>query len=183
MPGTANSGGRNAKSRHLHVLAGTARKHRHADRTDPEPPKGLPVPPKPLDGDALEAWNRMTDTLGLLGVMSPTHADAIYQFARLFAETELLVIEKEEAQSAVQTLRDSQGDVEKSDLLPFFVELGKMMKLAAGYDSKIRSSRMALRQYLVEFGLTPAAVSRVNAPTGRTQDAEEATLARILAVK
>jgi hypothetical protein len=41
---------------------------------------------------------------------------------------------------------------------------------------------MALRQYLVEFGLTPAAISRVggNKEAGDTEDEQ---LARLLAVK
>lgn len=56
--GGAGSGGRNAVSTQHHVLRGTFRKHRHAGQETPEAPKGVPTPPKELEGQALEEWLR-----------------------------------------------------------------------------------------------------------------------------
>lgn len=167
MAGNGASGGRNALSPSAHVVAGTFRADRHGEFTTPEPPKGIPEPPKPLDGDALEEWGRMVIRLQHTNVLSIVDDAAVYQYCQLFAEAESLVAEKAEARAAVDRLIESQGDVDKSDLLAFFQEVGKMQKLAASYDGKITSKRSTIRQYLVEFGLTPAARSRVKLPAGK----------------
>lgn len=162
MAGVAGrSGGRNAKTVSEHRLSGTTKPSRHADVVNPSPPVGVPVSPKVLTGDALAEWDRMITRLQLSRTMSKVDDGMLYQHCRLFAETEQLVEEKAEAREAVDTLLDSQGDIGKDDLLAFFQEVGKMTKLAASYDSKLRSNRMALRVSYVEFGLTPASRGRV----------------------
>ena len=162
MPGVAGrSGGRGAKTTGEHRLAGTFRKDRHGQTVNPDPPKGDPVPPKALTGDAMAEWGRMVERLRLSRTLSSVDDGMLYQHCQMFAETEQLVVEKAEARVAVDVLQDSQGDIDKDDLLAFFVELGKMKKLAASYDSKLRSNRMALRVSYVEFGLTPASRGRV----------------------
>jgi len=155
------SGGQNAKTVADHALSGTFRKTRHKAIVNPDPPKGVPVSPKVLAGDALAEWKRMITRLQASRTLSVVDDGMLYQHCRLFAETEELVEEKAEARAAVDRLLESQGDVEKDDLLAFFQEVGKMQKLAASYDSKLRSNRMALRVSYVEFGLTPASRGRV----------------------
>jgi phage terminase small subunit len=158
------SAGRRPLSPAIHRLKGTHQPTRHSGFSVPEPPPGRPEAPLPLEGLALAEWDRMVTRLEESGAASKVDDAAVYQYAQLFAETEQAVAEKAEARAAVDRLLESQGDVEKDDLLAFFQELGKMQKLAAGYDNKIRQGRMAIRQYLVEFGLTPAARSRVKLP-------------------
>jgi len=182
MPGTKASGGRNSKGRQFHVLAGSFRADRHVSQAGVDAPKGQPEPLKPLAGDALDEWQRMLVRMEQIGTLSPVHDAVLYQYCQLFAETEQLVVEKAEARAAVDRLLESQGDIEAADLLTFFQEVGKMQKLAGGYDSKIRSNRMALRQFLVEFGLTPVALSRVGGKAPNQSDEEDA-LAKLLAVK
>jgi hypothetical protein len=155
------SGGGLAKTVEEHRLEGTYRATRHKDIVNPKPPKGLPVKPNTLAGAASDEWDRMIVRLSLSKTISLVDDGVIYQHVLLFAETEQLVIEKAEARAAVERLLESQGDVEKSDLLPFFQEVGKMMKLSAGYDSKLRSNRVALIHALAEFGLTPVSRGRV----------------------
>lgn len=164
MAGTGASGGRNAKPTRAHVVSGTFRGDRHADHDTPDPPKGDPVPPRELSAVGQAEWAGMVESLRLSRTLSPVDGHALYQYCCLVAEAEELVAEKAEARAAVNTLLASQGDVEKEDLLAFFQELGKMTKLASSYDGKITSKRSTIRQYLVEFGLTPAARSRVKIP-------------------
>ena len=165
MAGTGASGGRNARSTQDHILSGTFNTTKHSGHETPEPPKGDPVPPRALSAVAQEEWDGMVASLRLSRTLSPVDAHALYQYVCLVAEAEALTVKQELAEAAVDMLRDSQGDIEKADLLPFFQELGKMAKLAASYDGKITSKRSTMRQYLVEFGLTPAARSRVKIPT------------------
>jgi len=164
------SGGRNAKTVTEHALNGTFDKARHGETVNPTPPSGMPRPPKPLDGDARSEWDRMLTRLQLSRTLSVVDDGMLYQHCRLFAETEELVEEKAEARAAVDRLLESQGDVDKGDLLAFFQELGKMQKLAASYDSKLRSNRMALRVSYVEFGLTPASRGRVKVADTQPDD-------------
>ena len=163
MPGIKGqrSGGHNAKTVEELRLSGGVRKGRHAEIVNPQPPQGLPVSPKVLTGDALAEWDRMIHRLQVSRTISVVDDGMLYQHCRLFAETEQLVEEKAEARGAVDRLLESQGDIEAADLLSFFQEVGKMTKLAASYDSKLRSNRMALRVSYVEFGLTPASRGRV----------------------
>lgn len=130
----------------------------------PDPPKGRPEPPKPLEGDALDEWNRMLDRLERSGTLSVVDDGALYQHCRLFAETEALTEKQSEVGESIKILEENLGGLQGADLVQCFQEISKMRQLEAGYDTKIRQGRMALRQYFVEFGLTPSARSRVKLP-------------------
>lgn len=161
MPGTAASGGRNKKSTQDVIRQGTFRNDRHGDHQTPEPPKGTPEPPKPLEGDAREEWDRMVERLTLSGSLSVVDDAALYQYCCLFAETEELAVRAERAAASVALLEDNVPDLKGAELVALFQEISKMARLEAGYATQIRQGRMAIRQYLVEFGQTPAARSRV----------------------
>lgn len=155
------SGGRNAKTVQQHLVQNTFQPVRHAGFTNPDPPKGTPVPPKDLAGDALAEWTRMVERLTLSGSLSTIDDAAIYQYCRLFAETEELTEEKSEAKASLRIMEENIGDLEAGDRVAMFQEIGKLRHDIKGYNAQIRSGRMGLRQYLVEFGLTPASRSRV----------------------
>jgi hypothetical protein len=61
----------------------------------------------------------------------------------------------------VRILEENIGDLKGDDLIAAFQEIGKMRKLEGSYDSKIRAGRIAIRQYLTEFALTPVTRTRV----------------------
>lgn len=170
MPGTANSGGRNRKTARQHKLQGSFQKVRHAGITTPEPPKGTPTRPKPLTGDAADEWDRMIDRLSVTGTLSPVDDGALYQYCRLFAETEQLAVDQTETSVSIDIVEENLRDMTGSDLVAAFQEITKLRQLEAGYSTKIRQGRMAIRQYLVEFGLTPSARSRVKVPETKTED-------------
>lgn len=164
MPGVAGrSGGRNAKTTQEHELLGTHREHRHGGSETPDPPKGRPEPPLPLEGLACDEWAAVCDDLESQGVLALTDRMAIYQYARLFAETESHAVSRMECSETVRILEENIGDksLKGPDLVAAFQEITKMRKLELSHATATRQGRMALRQWLVEFGLTPAARSRV----------------------
>jgi P27 family predicted phage terminase small subunit len=152
MPGTSSSGGRNRKSQAEHALAGTGRKDRGTAATStsvdpPDPPPGRPPPPKKLKGEALAEWGRMVDRLELAKTISTVDDGVLYRYCRLHARAERL--ERHVARLRSAFYRNHLGN---PTVHPGFAQL--------------RAYDQALRGYLVEFGMTPAARSRVKVPDG-----------------
>jgi P27 family predicted phage terminase small subunit len=172
MPGVKGqrSGGHNAKTQQAHGLAGTTRKDRHSGYCNPDPPKGRPEAPKELSGEALSEWNRMIVRLETAGTLATVDDAVIYQYCRLFAETEQAAVSREESAASVDLLEDNLSDLKGSDLVQCFQEISKMRQLEARYTSQIRQGRMSLRAYLVEMGMTPASRGRVKLPEHKPVD-------------
>jgi P27 family predicted phage terminase small subunit len=149
MPGTSSSGGRNRKSQRAHALAGTGRKDRGtaktAPTTDPDPPQGRPVPPTTLKGEARAEWDRMVDRLEASKTLSIVDDAVLYRYCQLHARAERLERNIAELKS------------------PFYVDSVGNPKVHPGF-AQLRAYDQALRGYLVEFGMTPAARSRVKVP-------------------
>lgn len=161
MSGNANSGGRNAKGTRFHVLAGTFRKDRHGDRPSPDPPSGVPTPPKALSAEAKAEWDRMIDSLEKSRTLSVVDHHALYQYVQLFAETEAIQVDAIEARKLSRELKKAAQRLDGRDLLEAIGKVVELQKMISSQTTKLRQQRMALRQYLVEFGLTPSARSRV----------------------
>jgi len=148
MPGTSSSGGRNKKSQRAHALAGTGRKDRGTAKTEttappPDPPKGRPpIPTHKLTGEARAEWDRMADRLALVKTLTLVDDAVLYRYCQLHARAERL--EREIAQLPTAFYIDHLGNE----------------KVHPGF-AQLRAHDQALRAYLVEFGMTPAARSRV----------------------
>ncbi len=147
MAGTSSSGGRNRKSAAQHRLEGTFQASRASGASSdaPDPPKGRPSSPKPLKGESLAEWTRMTDRLELAGTLSVVDDAVLYRYCRLHARAERL-------ERYVGRLRSV-----------FYVDHLGNPKVHPGV-AQLRAYDQALRVYLVEFGMTPAARSRVRVP-------------------
>lgn len=172
MAGTSASG-RRALSNQSHVLNGTFRADRHGGHETPEAPQGIPDPPKSLEGDAKDEWDRMVGRLQLCGTLSKVDDQVIYQFSRLFAETEELVLERSEAKATLKIVEDNLSGIDKSDFVAVLQEIGKLRHDIKSYGTCIRQNRMAIRQFLVEMGQTPAARSRVKLPATKPKSKVE----------
>lgn len=147
MPGTSSSGGRNRKSKATHALAGTGRKDRGTATTGtppPDPPKGRPPTPKTLRGEALAEWGRMVHRLDLAHTLSIVDDAVLARYCRLHARANRL--ERALARERSAFYIDNWGNPK---VHPAFAQL--------------RAYDQALRGYLVEFGMTPAARTRVTA--------------------
>jgi P27 family predicted phage terminase small subunit len=170
MPGTANSGGRNKKSAQRHKLEGTFQKSRHAGAKAPEPPIGLPTPPIKLTGVALAEWKRMVARLQVCRSLSVVDDAVLFQYAKLFAETEELADDKEHASGLIDKLGDALVGLDGADMSNAIRDIVKLKQQEAGYSTKVRQGRLAIRAYLVEFGMTPAARSRVKVQEGKPEE-------------
>lgn len=189
MPGTSASGGRNRKSQRDHALAGTGRKDRGTASTPaaadaPDPPPGRPTRPSGVRGHALVEWTRMVDRLEANRTLATVDDAALYQYCCLFAETEAILASKRENAvlakkllaaiarietrlteiAAADRVAEAITVVDVGDLSAAIAQIVKLKALDVKHTTQLRQGHMAIRQYLVEFGMTPAARSRVKAP-------------------
>lgn len=170
MAGNQNSGGHNRKATHLHVLDGTFRKDRHGETETPDPPLGIPQPPKKLTGEAKSEWDRMIARLTTSKAISIVDDGALYQYCRLFAETEAVAQDYTDTRDLSNTLKKAVTKLDGAELVAAIGEIVKLRQLLAKQTTQARQQRMAIRQYLVEFGLTPSSRGRVKIATRKPAD-------------
>lgn len=162
MAGNRNSGGHNAKATHLHVLQGTFRKDRHATQQTPEVPSGQPQPPRPLSGQAKAEWDRMTARLEQACTLSLVDDAALYQYVQLFAENEAGAADVASNRRLIARLKKAAlAKLEGPELVRAIETLVDLQRLVNRASRDLRQGHMAIRQYLVEFGMTPASRTRV----------------------
>jgi P27 family predicted phage terminase small subunit len=154
MPGTSSSGGRNKKSGAQHKLAGTGRKDRGTTTsTTADPPTGRPTLPKNLKGEARAEWRRMIHRLETCKTLSPVDDAVLYRYCQLHARAERL-------ERKIATLRS-----------PFYTDAFGNPRVHPGI-AQLRAHDQVLRHYLVEFGLTPAARTRVKEIGGKPTETD-----------
>ena len=162
MPGTASSGGRNAKDPAHHRAAGTFRGDRHEGFEAPEPPLGRPVAPKSLkDPVARAEWERMVDRMEQSKTLALVDDAALYQYVQLHAETERIVTDNAEIRKLSSGLKRATRKLDGQALVDAIGKIVDLQGVLARHTQQLRQGHMAIRQYLVEFGMTPAARPRV----------------------
>ena len=161
MPGNANSGGRNKKAAHIHLVNGTFRPDRHDPADDVQAPPGAPVAPDGLKGDALAEWHRMVERMVRANTISAIDDAALYQYVELFAETEAIKSDHGRLRKMSADLMKLARKLEGQELVETVTKILGLEGAIARQTQQLRQGHMALRQYLVEFGMTPAARSRV----------------------
>jgi P27 family predicted phage terminase small subunit len=155
------SGGRNAKTVQQHQLEGTFRTTRHEGIENPDPPKGKPDPPRPLTGHAKAEWDRMVSRLETSKTLAVVDDAALYQYCCLFGEVEDdsdAIAQLQELSAQLKQLVTKLEGIELVEAVGKIVELQKVLDRKR---TKLRQGHMALKQMLVEFGMTPASRSRV----------------------
>lgn len=166
MPGVkGRSGGHNRKSRALHVVLGTYRPSRHAVDA-PEPPSGAPGAPGTLKGEAGAEWARMVARLTASKTISTVDGALLWNYCQLWADACRLQADADAlAQTWYEKVSVDGAGVEHREprLHPVFAQL--------------KAYRLALRVFLVEFGLTPVSRNRVKA-AGETAPAVDPKKAR-----
>ena len=177
VPG--RSGGRNAKTRQQHELEGTLNATRHKDLATPDVPNGVPDVPAGLEGLALDEWHRMIARLQACRTLAKVDDAVLFQYCRMFAETEAIAVTQAETNASVQVLEENLAGIEKDQVVSVFQEITKLRQLEARYTTQVRQGRVALRAYLVEFGMTPAARSRVRVVSSGEDEHTKSPLARL----
>jgi len=108
---------------------------------------------------------------------------AMYQYCRLYADTEALSVLQEETGGSIDRLEENLSGLDGAELVQCFQEITKLRQLEARYVVQIRQGRMGILRFLVEFGHTPSARARVKLPVGSTPDGDEVALGKLLAIK
>jgi len=155
------SGGHNAKSIEQLEIEGTFDPSRHAGIDNPLPVPGLPKAPGPLGPLARKEWKRTIALLDEARTLSREIASALYQYCQLFEESEHIATQRIERRRTIERLEATLPQLTGESLVQAIGDITKMAQLDAKDATQIRQYRLALRTYLVEFGLTPAARSRV----------------------
>jgi phage terminase small subunit len=163
MAGTGNSGRRRLAPQ-THLLRGTFQRSRHGGHEVPEPPRGTPEPPGPLTPVAQAEWQRMITRLEQSGTLSVVDDAALYQYAKLYAETEQIEADQAEVRRLALTLAKPIKKLQGATLVDALQTITALRGLIAKATRDLRQGHMAIRQYLVEFGMTPSARTRVKLP-------------------
>jgi P27 family predicted phage terminase small subunit len=132
-----------------HALAGTLRKDRHTF-VSPQPPSGIPAMPADLVGEAAAEWDRMVVRLQSSKTLTLVDDAVLVNYCRLHGDAAKL-------QAALDAL--TSPFFEKTSVDGAGIE-HREPKVHPGF-AQLRAYRQALRQYLVELGLTPSSRSRV----------------------
>jgi P27 family predicted phage terminase small subunit len=179
------SGGSNAKTREQLEREGTFDPSRHAGIDNPLPVPGLPKPPGKLGKLARKEWKRMVELLDENRTLSREIASAMYQYCQLFEESEHIATQRIDRRQTIERLEATLPQLAGEILVQAIGDITKMAQLDAKDATQIRQYRLALRTYLVEFGLTPVARSRVKmVPTHRRpKEHDQTPLEKLQAAK
>lgn len=138
--------GRRPKPTHLKVVGGNAGK-RPLSADEPRPRRVLPSPPAHVSAAAQMAWGRLTTLLDRMGVLTEADAYALERLAELYAE----IVQLTEAIAA-------EGRVYET-----VTETGSTIFRPRPEVAMLADADRRFKGYLVEFGLTPAARTKVKA--------------------
>lgn len=163
------SGGANKKPTHLHVIQGTFRKDRHAV-PEARAPQGTPVPPRKLSVAERAEWDRMVARLQDAGTLSRLDDAALLQVVALHAEVEALRADQVRRRAMVARLEKAARDLTGEALLEATGQIAALEGLLSKGAVQLRQGHMALRAWLADFGLVPAARNRVKPVTADAPD-------------
>lgn len=139
--------GRRPKPTKLKILNGNPGK-RPLPGDEIDPGSGAPDMPSWLPHAAQDEWRRIVPRLLALGLLSDVHLGALVGYCEAFAEVKL----------CLETLAAGA-----------FVETPSGLKTHPAARLKDAASKR-MKGYLVEFGLTPAAQSKVHAEPAREKE-------------
>jgi len=137
--------GRRPTPTHLKVVKGNPGK-RALNKEEPKPRKAIPSPPAHLSDTGMVAWGRLTVLLDEMGVLTVADGFALERLCDTYCEIlkfrSLLLAEGETYRVTTQS-----GDE--------LIKAHPAQAMLADADRRFKG-------YLIEFGLTPAARSKVN---------------------
>ena len=154
--------GRRRKPTGAKVLAGTFRKDR-ANRGEPKPPRGHVTAPDWLKGEARWAWQQLSDMLGENGTNVLRKQDR-YALALLC--------------DAYREYRVTKRQVEHEGYTIVRVTKFGMARVNHPLIRVYADAWRRVRLMILEFGLTPAALSKTSAQPAETVDPIEELLKR-----
>ncbi|HMR01748.1 MAG TPA: phage terminase small subunit P27 family [Candidatus Competibacter phosphatis] len=152
-------GGRPPKPTKLKELAGNPGK-RALNKAEPKPAGKRPACPRHIQGEAKKEWNRITKQLLTLGLLTEVDRAALAAYCQCWARW----VEAEEEMRRLDFRMITQTDSGYPVVSPWMGIANTAMK--------------QMLRYLTEFGMTPAARSRVTVATEQDADPYEEFLRR-----
>lgn len=145
--------GRRPKPTALKLIAGTSGK-RKAKTTEAKPSPGIPVCPAHLGDTARKAWAVLAPMLYRLGLLSELDGHALERLCSCYAE--IL-----ECQALIEKFGRTYSSVGTA---------GASLVKAHPAVGQLNAADQRFKAYLVEFGLTPSARTRVNATPAKAEE-------------
>jgi P27 family predicted phage terminase small subunit len=138
----------------LKLVTGNAGK-RAINKKEPKPRREIPSCPAHLTDEAKVAWGRLSVMLDRMGVLTEADAYALERLVDCYAD--ILACRELVARDGRTYTTQSEG--------------GTLIKTNPAVN-QLRAADAQFKSYLVEFGLTPAARSKVNAepPDGNNKE-------------
>lgn len=128
---------------------------RPLNESEPVPIRALPSPPVHMSDEATVAWGRLAKLLDQMGVLTEADGFGLERLAETYAEI-LRYRSLIEADGETYTTKGTSGDT--------LIKANPAVAMLADADRRFKS-------YLVEFGLTPAARTKVKVD-GKEQNAD-----------
>lgn len=129
---------------------------RATNKKEPRPAREIPSCPAHLTDDAKVAWGRLTVLLDRMGVLTEADALALERLCDCYADI-LACRELVERDGRTYTTQSEGGILIKTNPAV----------------NQLRAADAQFKSYLVEFGLTPAARTKVNAKDSDDDDKKE----------
>ena len=144
--------GRRPKPTHLKVVTGNPGK-RKLNENEPQPVREIPSPPAHLTDWGKVAWGKLTVLLDGMGVLTVADVFALERLCDIYADIlQLRITIADEGRT--YTVQTEGG---------FLIKPNPAVAMLADADRRFKS-------YLVEFGLTPAARTKVKVNGGKEED-------------
>ena len=157
--GGGKMGGRRPKPTVLKKLAGNPGK-RPLNKNEPQPKSSIPDCPKFLAKEAVLEWKRITVELSVLGVVTQIDRAALAAYCQVWARW-----------AKAEDRLNQEGE---------FVQTKKGNEIQNPYLAIANKCLKQMREYLVEFGMTPSSRSRISGAPKKRSDERTETLKRLL---
>ena len=142
----------------VHELKGSYQKNpKRRRKKEPKPPSGNPTCPRYLDRIGKGEWRHVTKLLDNMGVLSLADKSALAMYCQTFSEWRKAVKMCQE-HGAWSVTFDEQGNPETKRNM---------------WDSVRERTAEACRKWLVEFGLTPSARTKIEVDTSTKDDFDQ----------
>lgn len=180
MAGVKGRSGRRPKSAAQHKLEGTYNSTRHEGIENPEPPKGTPQPPCELAGHEKAEWERMVKRLEESKTITVVDDAVLYQYVQQFAEVEEVKADRVRLRQMKEALmKTAMARLSGDSLVETVAKIVDLEYLMAKQSQQLRQGHLALKTFLVEFGMTPASRSRVRITQSEDEQKPKSPLAQL----
>jgi P27 family predicted phage terminase small subunit len=146
--------GRRPKPTHLKVVTGNPGKRKLNDK-EPQPEKSIPSPPEHLTDWGKVAWGKLSVLLDGMGVLTVADSMALERLCDIYAD--------------ILQLRDTIAIEGRTYTVPTQQEGGFLIKANPAV-AMLADADRRFKSYLVEFGLTPAARTKVKVDGGEKEE-------------